>query len=262
MPVDARHGRFIPTGREIARVLSNVFRRQKLEVYTAIRAGQGINLARWDETLAELVRPQIVVETARGGNDAAKRIRQLSRSAKSLRGERRKAPVLSAAAADNFVRLDVLEFDVFRPEVQTAIRTAAMAFAASTNATSTVRLSLALQLLRRELEQGLAQGEALQRLTQRVGDIFANPARAFMIAATEASRAMHAGQFLAARASEIVKGKRWQASSDACPACMELDGQEVDLESPFHVDPKGGAYAVTMYPPLHPHCMCTWIEVL
>lgn len=150
--------------------------------------------------------------------------------------------------------LDVFDpsFDVFNPRVLEAIRQAVYQFCDATNQTATRELGQAIQDLRRELSTGLERGEALSQLTARVQEIFDDPMRAFRIATTEASRAVHAGQLIAAEESGVVQGKRWLASSDACPLCLPLDGVEVPLDQPF-VIAGTGPYAVIQHPPRHPH---------
>lgn len=134
-------------------------------------------------------------------------------------------------------------------------------FCEATNRASRERLDLALEHLRQELAAGLEEGEVYARLTQRVAGIFADPHRAAAIAMTESSRAMHGGQFLMAEESGIVSGKRWLASSDACELCRGLNGQQVGLHADFAVI-GSGPYSRVPYPPAHPHCMCTWVEVI
>jgi hypothetical protein len=252
MPIDPKHGRTIPSGRDIARTLRTVWHRQMAAVASAIRSGRPApNLSAWDQTLSELSVPLLTVHYHQGGTAAGRRIRLArARAGKSAGGARVKS----------LVSIDVSDFDVFRPEVLTAIRQAALSFAASTNATSTARVGEAIDALRRELAGGLAEGESLQRLGRRVRSIFADPERACTIASTEASRAMHAGQMMAAREAGVER-KRWLASSDACGRCLALDGVEADIGDPFYVDPRGGPYAVVMHAPLHPNCMCTYVEV-
>ncbi len=169
----------------------------------------------------------------------------------------------TAKALSRAVRKAVgFQFDLFNPKVLDAIDQATLQFCHETNQTTTEELSEALVKLRAALKAGLSQGEALQVLAQRVVQIFANPHRAFRIAATETSFAMNGGALMAAKESGIVEGKEWLASADACDRCLALDGKEVKLDEPFFVDPKGGYYAVKMTPPLHPFCMCSFTETL
>lgn len=150
---------------------------------------------------------------------------------------------------------------MFNPRVLEAVDRLTFDFCEETNRTSVERIDLALRALRRDLAQGLEEGEAYAKLTRRVLNIFASPARAAAIGMTEPSRAMHAGQLLMAQQSGVVKGKRWLASSDACALCRSLNGKVVGLDEDFTVIGHG-PYARVPHAPAHPHCMCTWTEVL
>lgn len=151
-------------------------------------------------------------------------------------------------------------FDVFNLRVLDFVRWWTYVFCDATNRTSQESVAVATGKLRLELGEGLEQGEAMINLTRRVQSIFVDPARAHMIAMSEASRAMHGGQLLAARDTGVVAGFQWLASSDACDLCLELDGKEVALDTPFAVDVGRGPYSIVLHPPRHPHCMCTVVE--
>lgn len=129
-----------------------------------------------------------------------------------------------------------------------------------------LRLDQALVQLHLELGQGVREGEVYARLTQRVLGIFNDPYRAARIGQTEASRAVHGGQLLLAQEAQeehdLKLRKRWLASSDACDACLKLDGKEVELEADFTVVSGAGPYRHVKHAPLHPHCMCSMTEVL
>jgi hypothetical protein len=85
-----------------------------------------------------------------------------------------------------------------------------------------------------------------------------------MIAATEASRAVHAAQDLADHESEVVAGLELLLSSDACPLCRKIatECKRVQLGQSFATIGNNPHYRNVKYPPLHPHCQCTMIEVL
>lgn len=146
-----------------------------------------------------------------------------------------------------------------------AVGRLAFDFCAETNRTSRLRLADALAQLQRDLTEGLEEGEVYARLTGRVLGIFADSRRAAAIGMTESSRAMHAGQHLMAQEASAEHGltirKKWLASSDACDHCQGLNGKVVDLDADFAVV-GSGTYSRIPYPPFHPHCMCTWTEVL
>jgi F like protein len=250
--VDRKHGRALPAGRKIARALRLIFSRQRREVLAHYRSGRTSppDLSRWTMPMVEALEPLLRRYYQDGIRDAVRRLRRLV--LRTALGTRRKDE-----GGPDFGRiLDVFapDFSVFNPRVLEAIRQAVFNFADSTNRTSTVALAKIGPSLREALATGLEQGESLAFITARVQEIFDDPARAQMIAASEASRAVHAGQLLAARESGVVQGKRWLASSDACDLCLPLDGKEVGLDEDFAVDARGGPYARVPYPPRHPHC--------
>jgi SPP1 gp7 family putative phage head morphogenesis protein len=148
-------------------------------------------------------------------------------------------------------------WDIFNPEVLLAIRRQTLSLVTATIESSRVGVVDMFRSIREQIGQGLESGEAQKEINRRVTTLFDDPLRAARIAQTEAARAMHAGQLMAAEQSQVAKGFKWLASSDACPQCLELDGKVVSLGTPFYVDPKGGVYAVVTHPPRHPNCMCT-----
>lgn len=265
MPIDPRHGRFIPTGRRLAAFVRRVFRRQAAEAFAALRRGGMPNLWAWDSMMAEGAQP-LLVDFILGGAKLAwrqlakffgRRRRPIPAGTLAGGGGRRLPPGRFATASPSAPRPPRVEtaFNYIHPQVLQQARSAALTFAHSTNRTSLYELNEARERLRLELATGLEQGDPVTALAERVGKIFATD-RAVMIAATEASRAMHAGKAIAARLAGTW-GRRWLASSDACPRCLEQDGRALPWGVPFHVDARGGPYAVTYDPPLHPSCRCS-----
>lgn len=152
-------------------------------------------------------------------------------------------------------------FDIFNPRVLDAVRAAAFTFCRETMETARTDLATSLVDLRKLLEAGLPRGESHRLLAKRVLEIFADPARAFRIAVTEGSRAIHTGNLLAAKESGVVRGKSLVASSDACDLCLDVaEKGTIPLDQPFYVEAKGGPYAVVMTPPIHVHCFCSMNE--
>lgn len=151
------------------------------------------------------------------------------------------------------------DFDLFNPRVLRAVDALTMAFCQDTFQTAQVAVRDAQEATRQLLRDGLPRGAAVELLARNVRTIFADPKRAFTIAATEGSRAVHGGQMAAAQEAGVERHS-WLASADACEHCLKLDGKTVKIGEPFWVNPKGGPYAVVLYPPLHPHCFCTTTE--
>lgn len=252
--------------RRLLAALNAIFAQQARDVASKLRLdGEAPDLTPWIAATAQVAKPILLQMTQVGILQAQRRIDAKigkrpvddlrtynvgneTAFTKSLRRAVRKAATLQAS------------FNIANPKVLDAVDVAAFAFCRETMETATTDLNAALAKLRLALREGLSTGEATRWLSAKVLEIFASPMRAFRIAVTESSRAVHAGQMMAAVASGVVKSKTWLASSDACELCLELDGKNVPLDQPFYVDPKGGPYATVLYPPLHPHCFCDWTE--
>lgn len=67
------------------------------------------------------------------------------------------------------------------------------------------------------------------------------------------SRALNGGSVIAYEKAGC-EGSAWLATSNPCPACFELDGEERRFGEPFAVKKGGGPYSVVYNPPLHPNC--------
>lgn len=173
----------------------------------------------------------------------------------------------SARATYERVGTDPDRWEVVSPHLQPEIRKLSLNFCRSTNATTTKALGTALANLRDDLTAGLVEeGESIPELTRRVQGLFEtmSKSKATQIAATEASRALHGGQNAAAIDSDVVAGFELLLSSDACPLCRKIhdDCKAVPLGRSFAVIGDNPDYSHIAYPPLHPSCQCTIIEVL
>jgi hypothetical protein len=151
--------------------------------------------------------------------------------------------------------------DPYGLRVRDAVDAAALQFCRETNVTATAQLKQARVKLRELLRKGLNRGDALHALAAAVQKVFADPARAYRIAHTESRRALYGGQLMVAKEQGYVRRKRW-VGRGGCPRCRKLHGKTVKLDTAFHVDPGGGAYAVVQHPPLHPFCNCDLEDVL
>lgn len=154
-------------------------------------------------------------------------------------------------------------FKVAQKRLEEAVQQATMEFAASTVATTTLEIEAAKAELRKELEQGLSQGEYKNQLRERVQKVFSNAdnERAYLISHTEANRAVHGAQMIVAQESGQVKAARWLCDANACDHCRELDGMEVPLGQNF-ITVGIGSYSQVKHPPRHPACRCTMLLVL
>lgn len=156
---------------------------------------------------------------------------------------------------------------VVNPHLRQQIERQSFNFCKSTNESTSRKLEDALDALKHELIQGLVEkGEAIPQLARRVKDIFGGltESQATTIAATEASRAIHAAQEQAALESGVVAGKEWLISADACELCQMVatEVKQVRLGQAFAVVGDHPEYSTVMHPPLHPNCRCSLIDVL
>jgi hypothetical protein len=157
-------------------------------------------------------------------------------------------------------------WEVVNPKLSEAVDELSLKFARSTNETTSMELSAALDTLREELRQGLLEGDPVRLLTERVMGVFdrADKSRAITIAATEASRATHHAQVLAGEASGVVMGYRWLLSDDACEVCIAIAEANPEIEpggtfAKFGSNPE---YSDVQFPPAHPSCQCSITEIL
>lgn len=236
----------IPDGKRLAAVVSRFFRQKGKVILAQLGKGfkarkqlpeQFVGLDEWTDELAEQCRPLIELYITKSGQNLMGRV---------------------GASPD--------AFNVTNPKVRDAIENATFAFAESTLATTTKQLNVALADLRESLGSGLDAGERISELTDRVQHIFTEMADygAERIARTEASRGHHAGFEMAAEQSGVVAGKRWLVSPhDPDGRCAAYKDKAVGLGKNFDVINSGNpAYNEIPFPPLHPNCKCTVVEVL
>jgi hypothetical protein len=179
---------------------------------------------------------------------------------RGVKGVRVKAvggiPPTAAGAASGIPQPPSLTFDwtLFRPEVRVEAERLALRLA-GTIVEDTRRM------IREELSAGLQAGEPVAAMAERIRLQSFSPRRAATIAQTESSRAVHAGQGIAAKELGVTEWT-WLASSDACEEiCLPMDGKTVKIGEPFYIHSKGNpAYRVVTHPPAHPHCYCSVLE--
>ena len=163
--------------------------------------------------------------------------------------------------------LDPEDWRVVNPHLNAQIQKQAFAFCEATNATTTKRLHQSLESIRQQFVIGMVEeGESVRELTNRVKYVFEglSTSHARSIAATEASRAVHAAELTADVESDVVAGLELLLSGDACPLCRKIAAEckRVRLGQPFATIGSNPHYKDVRHPPLHPHCQCTMIEVL
>lgn len=242
----------------LVRTLRRLLQEQRADAEAQARRGQRVSLAHWRGPMAEALLPALLPFFERGGRQTMNRLALAAADrtgGKAYAHRSGKAWAVTKALAAGLS----LGWDVFNPRVYDALRELVLDLCAATLETSALEANRAVEETRRNLTEGLGAGETSKDLAERLGDIFA-PERAQTIAATEASRALHGGQVLAAKESGIVKGKVWLASADACKKCLALNGKEVGLDEAFAVERGGGPYSVILHPPYHPRCFCGMTE--
>lgn len=223
--------------RLLALALQDVFRRQEAEILAKFGAGKSLkampsgewfDLSSWDSELSAALQPILQAYYDFGSKQVIERIGKLTSVPKVL------------------------------PEkLSEAVGKATLQFCQATNETTSQDLATAISNLRSSLREGLSEGEVMQKLSDRVKEVFENAStnRAHKIAITEQSRATNEAELITAKESGVNMKKKWLASANACPECLAMNGRTVDLDTPFAV--KGtGAYDTIQAPPYHPNCFC------
>jgi hypothetical protein len=145
-------------------------------------------------------------------------------------------------------------------------RTRAVELVDEIGKTTQVKVATVLSEL---VDEGATIDEMADELETRGFD----PGRARRIARTETTRAMNRGQIDAWKQSEVVTGKKWLASPEACPFCEQLErsGETKAMDQDFlqvgdSVTAEGKTlvvdYDAVTGPPLHPNCRCSLVPVL
>lgn len=127
-----------------------------------------------------------------------------------------------------------------------------------------------LKLLNNTLADGIAAGESMAKLTQRVADVFelSSDYRAEAVERTTVFSAANASAREAYRQSGVVKEVKWHTAEDevVCEYCGPMNGKTVGIDETFfdEGDNVQGADGHTMTanfgdiidPPLHMNCRC------
>jgi len=254
----------------LARALSRIFRAAYADSRQLIEVGYKPDLGRMREQIAAVALQALGVELVAGylrtlrrtgrdlprrggsGRAAARRVlhRGYGLSEKALGNPPPAEPVVIGSG-----RTTLIDWNLFRPEVRVAAENAALRLA-GTIVEDTRRM------IRDELATGLQAGEPVAAIAERIRLQGFSPRRANVIAQTESSRAMHAGEGVAARELGVTQWT-WLASADACELCLSIDGKTVSIGENFYTHTTGNAaYRNVTHPPAHPNCMCSTLEVL
>lgn len=234
----------LPAGRPIDRLLAKWFRRQlKWMLGTLPTIGAPLprtlpTVTDWTDPMARAMTPLLSAYWDEGGKATRARL-----------------------------GLDPDGWRVADPHLRKMVWQAAYNFCDATNRTTDDEMGTALHALHEEFTEGLVErGETLPELTGRVKSVFrrAERYRAERIAATEASRAVHAAGYQSAAESGVAVGAKWLASADCCEKCQEVAERvnQVRLGERFAVSGKNPTYRDVYHPPLHPNCSCSINYVL
>lgn len=123
------------------------------------------------------------------------------------------------------------------------------------------------EIVRRELEAGLAAGEGRDALADRLEGAIKDRSRAERIAGTEGHRSAEAGKLFGYRQAGISRVRWRTTSSEPCEFCEALAARgAISIDEGFarlgdELEGTGGgtmrnAYAELEHPPLHPNCNC------
>lgn len=127
-----------------------------------------------------------------------------------------------------------------------------------------------LRLLNDQLDEGVAAGESMDKLKERVASVFelTNEYRAEAIARTTVFGVANASAREAYIQSEVVSTVMWHTAEDemVCEFCEPMNGKVVDVDADFFkagqtlTGRDGGKIAITGFnqedPPVHPNCRC------
>lgn len=187
----------------------------------------------------------------------------------------------SGEAAAKQVGVHITDY-IDRPRVRAAIQSEAMKFLRTVD--DNVK-----QGLRDTLIEGNKAGDSVNELRDRVKNVLgfdklkevyvpadlADPEqkldnwRAEMIARTESAQSITLGEIEGWKESGVVSDIEWVAATDACPFCLDIDGDTMPLGTPFFVvgdsltviGENGKPQTMTFTyrdvygPPLHPFCV-------
>ncbi len=278
MPIDPAHGRNIPSGVNFADVVYRFLQQTRQQFFDQVRQGYVPEFRQTE--LTDLSRQLEFLYTPFIRTGMRWSMRQIQREDAAFI----RLPVASVAAPPKVPPINVFApqmpepprlrvdlsraFTLLHPTVPEQARRMSTEFI--NEFTQTTR-----NAVRDAIREGLEKGEALSQIQARLMGITEQQTiadrveslhvfdrrRAATIGMTETSRAMHAGQATYGR-SVGSWGLEWLASSDACPLCLSLNQTQVPHDTPFYVYPKGNPnYRNVWYPPAHPHCRCTAIDV-
>lgn len=215
-----------------------------------------LDAARWNKALVDATYDDLLTIIRAGGDKALK----------SIRGKKGMVDIKSLSQKAGAAPAEWLE----DPEVLEAIDGMTYKFAENINENTE-------EALRDELYEAQEAGETIDQITGRIEELYADwqGYRAERIARTESARAYTMGHIEAWRSTGVVNKMQWTSSPDACPFCLDMNGETVALDDTFfdegdeqEVEWNGKIatlsqdYGDVQGPPLHPNCRCALVGVL
>lgn len=253
---DALHKNFVVRVEPYAKLLGSKMRQHNDNVFTEI-----------EENLAKLVKdnnPNDLFDLEKADKELLKLAAPVLTDLFSKEADAANSLLNGKAIKENtpFKKKTDDENDYLTPEAREALEKFYKLFAEHYNKTTAL-------LLKDTIAEGLAEGESLDQLVDRVSTIrgFSDEARAELVARTETFRIANYATRESWNQSGVVQSLKWYtADSEACAFCDELDGKVVGIEQNFlelgdtlsasngttmeigYADVSGGA--------LHPNCRC------
>jgi len=252
---------------EIAAIVNDVFVRQAADVDQNVAKAASDELPlfdaqKWTRELGALLFPLLIPAYQRGATNGLVQARVTAEDWDRIHPKAyRDTGVTKALNLSDWVE---------SPEVIEAMKNRAFTVASVVNAKT-------LQKLQDQLVIGMQEGESIAAIQKRLRSTYKkwDRVRAARVARTEVIHAYNDGKIAAWSESEVVEGKEWNASGDACPFCLEMNGKVLPLNGAYHelgsemnAEYQGQQIRMAFNfeqingPPLHPNCRCALIPVV
>lgn len=168
--------------------------------------------------------------------------------------------LVATASINNTLRkigVSTEDFSVIGKNVIETVQNLVLQFCHETNQTTGLYIEDAYNEVKRQLKEGILQGDSYVALTDRVSEVYSDAAtwRSYRIAQTENARIKVSASIQAAEESGAVAGKKFLVSNNACPECTKIAEREGNEVKPLDYKYVDNAYTKGQ-PPIHPHCRC------
>lgn len=224
-----------PLERTVERVATDLLARQRTSLLGQLRNGRDAAMLTEDDLRAMFNRPRWIKDFREAMKPALRKV----------------VTAAGRAMADRFDK----PFDPDRPAVINFIRTRAQRFAVEVNDTTWDKL-------RRSLAQGIADGDGMDSLAERVSEVMAGRIASTpeLIARTETLGAYTGGSLMAAKDMSLTLNKTWLSALDSRvrDAHEAAHGQTVAMDDDFEVGGDTGPGPGMMGSPENDcNCRCT-----